>query len=343
MRFHLCGLPWAIEPQDAYGGKHLRWSTMMAKRGHEVVVHDALPEEYDPAHTFDPASPSWVAMNTRVAEDIAVMKQPRDFICLIAGRCQQAIAEAHPDLTAAEYGIGYGGTFARFRVFESYAWMHAVYGAQTGGNPHSIDGRFYDAVIPNYYDPAEFPFIAEPHHDPYFLYIGRLIERKGVTIAAEICKRLGVRLLLAGEGDTRPSYGEYVGVVSGTEKAALIGGATAVLMPTTYCEPFGGVTAEANLCGVPVIATDWGAPTETIEHGVTGFRCHTMGEFMEAARRAPELDRAAIAHKARQRWSMDAVGEQYERYFERLMTLWGDGFYDENPGALARPSYALGR
>jgi hypothetical protein len=48
-------------------------------------------------------------------------------------------------LLAVEFGIGYPGSFAKYRVFESYAWMHTTYGAQRGAD---IDGVWYDAVIP---------------------------------------------------------------------------------------------------------------------------------------------------------------------------------------------------
>ena len=53
-----------------------------------------------------------------------------------------------------EYGIGYNGTFAKYRVFESYAHMHKIWGAQGGFDP---DGKFYDVVIPNYFEPGRLP------------------------------------------------------------------------------------------------------------------------------------------------------------------------------------------
>jgi hypothetical protein len=84
-----------------------------------------------------------------------------------------------------EADIGYGGTCAQYGVSESYAWMHTVYGAQSSGDPHSIDGRLYDAVIPNYCQVDDFPFSADK--DDYFLHIGRLIDRKGWHIAQEFC------------------------------------------------------------------------------------------------------------------------------------------------------------
>jgi hypothetical protein len=63
--------------------------------------------------------------------------------------------------------------------------MHKIWGAQGGYDP---DGRFYDAVIPNYLNPDDYPF--QPKKQDYFLYRGRLIQRKGIKIAVETCLRV---------------------------------------------------------------------------------------------------------------------------------------------------------
>ena len=98
---------------------------------------------------------------------------------------------------AVEYGIGYNGTFAKFRVYESYSHMHKIWGAQGGYDP---EGKFYDVVIPNYLNPADYPFRPRGGRGDYYLYLGRLVKRKGINIAVETCKRLGVKLKIAGQG-----------------------------------------------------------------------------------------------------------------------------------------------
>lgn len=322
MRFHVVGLPFPSSPACAYEGKVRRFAPMMEALGHEVITYHARDDELDATRSYDPDSLSWRRMNARVTEEIRAAARPDDFVCLIAGRCQQAIAESLP-LICVEFGVGYSGTFSPYRVFESYAWMHAVYGAYT--NPvdvMAVEGHFYDAVIPNYFDAGQFR-TGSPGN--YYLFLGRLTERKGYQIAADACERLGARLILAGEG-TPPAYGQHVGLVDHQDRADLLAHAKAVFVPTRYLEPFGGVAAEAMLSGAPVITTDFGAFTETVTHGVTGYRCHTMAEFVEAAKRTPDLDRAAIRSHALGRWSLEAVGPQYEAYFERLFGLWRGGW-----------------
>ena len=160
----------------------------------------------------------------------------------------------------------------------------------------------------------------------YYLYIGRMIERKGYNIAQEVCQRLGKRLILAGPGE-HSGYGEFVGSVGPEERARLMGGAIATFAPTLYIEPFGNVVVEAQACGTPTITTDWGAFTETNINGFTGYRCRTLQEFMDAAEKVKTLDRKKIREHAVGKYSVDVIAKQYEDYFKRLSTLWSNGWY----------------
>ena len=283
---------------------------------------DLLGENHYTSGPFDATNPYWAGFNARVAAEILRRAEQQDFICVIGGTAHKPIADMLPHMMTVEFGIGYPGTFAQFRVFESYAWMHAVYGSTTT-NPATLDGQWFDDVIPGYVDAAEFP---EGKGDgDYLFFIGRLIERKGYQIAADVAEHLGKRLIVAGHG-TPPSYGEYLGVM-GLERAGYMGAATAVFVPTRYVEPYGTVNVEAQMTGTPVITTDWGAFTETVIDGVTGFRCRTMQEFVDAAEAASYLDRQTIRNRALATYSLEAIAPRYERYFSRLLTLWGDGWY----------------
>jgi glycosyltransferase involved in cell wall biosynthesis len=278
---------------------------------------------------FNPRLPHWEKFNKKAAKEIRKRIEKQDFICLIGGGSHQPIAMALPEFMNVEFGVGYSGVFANYKVFESYAWMHSVYAQHR--DAATADGNFFDAVIPGYLEPDMFP-MGKGDGD-YYLYIGRMVQRKGVDIAAHICKTIGARLILAGPGDHRPNYGEYIGNVGPEKRAELMGGAIATFVPTLYIEPFGNVNIESQACGTPVITTDWGAFTETVVEGVTGYRCRNVEEFILATQNVKNLDRQKIRDRAISLYSVDVIAKQYERYFERLMTLWGEGWYTEGNNA----------
>jgi glycosyltransferase involved in cell wall biosynthesis len=348
MRFHVVALPHTQVTigfsSCAFTEKVRRFCIMMTNLGHEVVLYAgeqneapvtehvvclsedlraaAVGDKHYTTASFDTGLPHWQVFNAEVINCMRDRIQPKDFICLIGGCAHKPIADAFPNHTTVEFGIGYGGTFAKYRVFESYAWMHSIYAAHK--NPTVVDGGFFDAVIPGYLEPEMFP--KGDGNGDYYFFIGRIIDRKGYNIAQEVCERLGKRLILAGPGEGS-GYGEFVGNVGPEERARLMGGAIALFAPTLYIEPFGNVVVEAQTCGTPTITTDWGAFTETNINGFTGYRCHTLADFMKAAEDVKTLDRAAIRKHATEHYSLDAVALQYETYFERLLTLWDDGWY----------------
>jgi glycosyltransferase involved in cell wall biosynthesis len=351
MRFHIVALPHTQVTKSfagcAFTEKVRRFCIMMHDLGHEVFLYAGESVEAPVtelitcvsdlkqaqavatvAHytQFPFEGALWDEFNANAIAGIASRIQKEDFICLIGGSAQQPIADAFPAHTAVEFGVGYGGVFAKFRVFESYAWMHSIYAGWK--NPTTADGQFYDAVIPGYLEPEMFP-LGDGKGDEqgeYYLFIGRLIDRKGYRIAQEVCQRLGKRLILAGPGE-QSGYGEFVGSVGPEERAKLMGGAIATFAPTLYVEPFGNVVIESQACGTPTITTDWGAFTENNPAG-SGLRCRTLQEFMQAAESVKDLDRAAIRQRAVDTYNLDTIGLQYEAYFKRLLTLWGDGWYE---------------
>jgi glycosyltransferase involved in cell wall biosynthesis len=349
MQFHLVSLP-HTHTTDAYSAcafteKVRKFAIMMTDLGHEVFLYAGAQNEapctehivciseedrrkaVGDGHycmaSFNAALPHWRTFNGNAIREIGKRIQKTDFICVIGGYSQKAIADAFPGHMTVEFGIGYPGTFARYRVFESYAWMHTVYGAQAR-DPAAANGHFFDDVIPGYFEVERFPFSAEK--GDYFFFIGRLIERKGYSIAVETCKRIGARLLIAGQGDP-PEYGEYLGVIGPEERGRIMSRARAVFVPTTYIEPFGNVAVEAQGCGTPVISTDWGAMTETVEHGKTGFRCRMLSEFVEATEKVGDLDYRYIRDRAQRLYSLETIADRYDRYFRRLLTLWDRGWY----------------
>jgi glycosyltransferase involved in cell wall biosynthesis len=367
MRLHIVSMPHtrttAAYSTCAYTSKVVKGCKMFLDAGHDVflyssdeneapatehvpIVSQAEREEWGFGEVFNTAETPflwdanvvyWRTMNERAINEIRARLEPRDLLLLLAGWAQHPISVAVP-LQALEWGVGYEGVFAKFCAFESYAWMHHVYGLREWRN-----GRYYDAVIPNFFDPDDFPLRSCQKKEDYLLFIGRVIERKGFHVAAMIAERAGLPLVVAGPGVTE--YGKtfvvsaengfradcktgisYVGQVGPKDRFELMAAARAVLVPTIYVEPFGGVAVEAMLSGTPAVTSDWGAFTETVEPGVTGERFRTLAEGAEAVERATRINSGAIRDRALERYSLSSVARQFDRWFTQVDGLWGKGW-----------------
>lgn len=245
---------------------------------------------------------------------------------------ERAKANADPDklYLSVEMGIGYGWTISHFRVFESYAWMHHVYGLTK-----QYDGLNYDVVIPNYFDHTDFQYCEDK--DDYYLYLGRVIACKGIVYARETVEAIGAKLLVAGQddgtsGELKSPNIEYVGFADHAKRKKLLSKAKALFVPTIYVEPFGGVSIEAAFSGTPVITTDWGCFTENVLHGKTGFRCRTKDQFTWAAKNIDRIKPADCYKWAMDNFTLDRVKLMYEEYFNMLLDVKaGNGWYQEHP------------
>jgi glycosyltransferase involved in cell wall biosynthesis len=209
---------------------------------------------------------------------------------------------------------------ASFRVFASHAWQYLTYGLEKRGN-----GRNFDEVIPGFFDPAEFPFRRQK--EPFALFVGRIIQKKGFLIAQAAARMAGLPLKVIGHGNTTlvGDGAEYLGALSDVERNEWMSRAQVLICPTQYVEPFGNIAVEAMMCGTPVVSSEFGGFTETIEHGVTGYRCNYLGEYVQALKDAAGLDHAYIRLRAIDRYSLHNVKHAYQRYFDRIYRIWDHG------------------
>jgi glycosyltransferase involved in cell wall biosynthesis len=210
-----------------------------------------------------------------------------------------------------EPGVGYStGVFTNFRAYESHAIRNATEGLN---NPQS----WYSWVIPNYFDPEDFEF--QEYKDDYILFLGRVSELKGISTCIKATEHAGIKLKIAGQGRlsdlgyaTTPSHVEELGYADTETRKRLMKNARALIIATTYLEPFGGVVVEALLSGTPIITPHFGAFAE-IQTSKTGFLCHTM--------------RPADCRARGMEYSLQAVAPRFEAWFSAVQeTYTGQGW-----------------
>lgn len=187
------------------------------------------------------------------------------------------------------------------------------------------------AVIHHGVDAANFP--VGYGAGGYALFLGRLNPTKGAHVAAHVARRAGIPLRIAGkrsepieveyfESTLKPLLGadiEYVGEVDHDTKVDLLGGATMLLNPISWPEPFGMVMIEALACGTPVLTTPHGAAPEIVDHGVTGYICADEVELVDAAGRIGEIDRRACRAAVEKRFSLQRVVDEHLEVFRRTI------------------------
>jgi glycosyltransferase involved in cell wall biosynthesis len=105
----------------------------------------------------------------------------------------------------------------------------------------------------------------------YALVVARQSPEKGIDVAIEACRRVGIPLVVAGAGldggaDVRErNEVRFVGRVDDARLAELRAGAALALVPSRSAETFGLAAAEAMAAGLPVAGSRVGALPELLE------------------------------------------------------------------------------
>ena len=195
-RFHVVALPHTQTTKThngcAYTMKVWNFCKMMAARGH-TVYHYGCESSNPPCtehidvinleeqqllcgendwrkHTYnvvwDERQPYWMLTNSRAIVEIKKRAKPDDFVWSDRGHLSKANCRWSKWSAAAGRGVWHRLPRS-IRPVQGLRELLACCLPVCADDP---DGRFYDAVIPNYYDVAEFPF--QPVKQDYYLYLG---------------------------------------------------------------------------------------------------------------------------------------------------------------------------
>lgn len=350
-RLHVLGIPHTITSKEfahcAYTQKVRRFCKFMTEAGHTVyhyghersdvicTEHATVSNDKTIAAYADWKNTSYNGQindacnqefTANAIQEIKKRFKLRDFILCWYGTGHQKIAEAFPNSIVVEPSIGTFRSFSKFRVFESYALMHHIYGQE------NIKPNWYDAVIPGFLDPEEFVYKTEK--EDWLLYLGRVQPLKGINEALNIARRTGRKLKVAGQGNLEkvPPNVEMVGYADSAMKADLLSRTAALVAPSRYCEPFGYTAIEAAMSGTPVICPDWGGFTETVLHGLTGWRCRNMDQFDWAVRNIDKIRPEICRQWALHNYTTQQARLRYEEYFRQLRgVFFGCDFNGSDP------------
>lgn len=164
-----------------------------------------------------------------------------------------------------------------------------------------------------------------------YLFLGRLVEEKGVRVLLEAWEELRRKLhhftpqlWIAGEGPlesevrmaaSRNSSVKYLGMLQGAEKQKRLSQCRAVLVPSVWWEPLGLVVYEAYEACKPVLAAASGGLTETVQHQITGL-LHEPGNARALAQSVIQLEQ--LPHEERQKWGRS--GHQWLQQYATVET-----------------------
>ena len=188
----------------------------------------------------------------------------------------------------------------------------------------------YAATIGHGVDLGTLPFRAVPGDE--LVVFGRIHPDKGTADAVAIAAATGRRLAICGIVQDEQYFTEqvlphvdgdrvvFLGSVGPEQRAEVLGAAAALLHPIAFAEPFGLSVVEAMVCGTPVVAYDRGSMREVVDVGVTGYLAHDVASAADALPAALALDRAAVSDRARARFSVDRMVEDYLRVYRRLLS-----------------------
>jgi dihydrofolate reductase len=170
-------------------------------------------------------------------------------------------------------------------------------------------------------DVDSYPF--RTSKDDYLLWLGRFHPDKGAHVAIDAARAAGRSIFLPGKcnepaerayllEEISPRLGPDVWLFAEADAKAkrklLAGaGASCLLFPVCWEEPFGLVMVEALACGTPVVALDRGAVPEILLDGRTGFICRDPAGLPAAIQRVSSLDPAFDAYNAERLCAADTL------------------------------------
>jgi glycosyltransferase involved in cell wall biosynthesis len=196
---------------------------------------------------------------------------------------------------------------------------------------HSMRGVPVRRVIHHGVEPDRIPI--GDGDGGYACFLGRMSPDKGVREAIEVARRADMPLKIAAKmkdkaegvyfaAEVKPFLGpscEFLGELNAADKYALLGGATAMVNPIAWDEPFGMVMIESLATGTPVLTTSRGSAPEIVDDGRTGFVRNSINALVASLLDIDSLDRAACRAITTTQFSARRMAADYAQVFAEAL------------------------
>jgi len=340
MRIAVISPPWAPVPPTLYGGIELvvdRLCVGFQAAGHEVLL-------YATGDSTCPVPTQW-ALETAEGQRIGMAVPEQRHVM----HAYEAISEWGADVVHDHSIIGPFHAADRYPDLPVATTIHGPFNEEltdlyerlnkddtpiiaiSHAQADSAPSVRVERVIHHGVDAADFP--VGTGDGGYCLFLGRMSPDKGPHRAIAAAERAGVPLLMAAkmreaweisffEEHVKPHLSDtirYLGEVPHAHKLELLAGATALLNPIRWNEPFGLVMIEALACGTPVLAFPEGAAPEIVESGVTGYLCDDEEDMARRIDDAGDLDRGACRNAVETYFSTKRMVDEHVELFNSML------------------------
>lgn len=239
----------------------------------------------------------------------------------------------------APCSMGGGYQYAMYTIFASSVWAHYMIGKSCTQGMYSSVYCHLDTwgIAPPIFPKREFTFSTQKEPNTV-LYLGRIQRAKGVETVIRLAKLMPNKLFLIA-GDTVPTFDNHIfiqdtqtnveitsnvkviGYQDTENRRKLLSSVSCLIQPSPYAEPFGFNVVEAYLSGTPAVTTDYGTFTETVIQGVTGYRCRTDEEFVQALNNVDVIN-PQRCYQEGMKYTPNKQVDKYERLFKMFFNHW---------------------
>lgn len=277
-------------------------------------------------------------LNRGELDIVHVYTNEEDIALPFARLCNRPVVFTHHD--PFNFLVKYKNVFPKYQQLN---WLSMSL-AQRRGMPSDTNwvGNIYHGLEATAYAP-----VSQPSGD-YIAYLGRIISTKGTHLAIDAVKQHNqahperqLQLRIAGKhyAGHKDQYWRdmiapridddeiiYTGFLNDpAAKREFLANAAALIVPSTFDEPFGMVLIEALACSTPVIGLDSGAIPEVIKNGESGFVVakaetdeQTAQRLAEAISRIGTIDRLRCRQEFDERFTLERMCREHLLVYKRL-------------------------